>query len=68
MKMKYFIKYNATPKNQWYLKKRARKIESRSVIIECIDVNEKTIIEEIKKVDNNILSDTDVQIVDMSLL
>jgi len=66
--MKYFIKYNATPKNQWYLKMRARKIESRSVIIECIDVNERTIIEEIKKVDNNILSDTDVQIVDMSLL
>ncbi len=66
--MKYFIKYKCTPKNQWYLHTWARKTESRSTIIECNDVNEKTIIEEIKKVDSNILYDTDVQIIDMTLL
>ena len=66
--MKYFIKYNCISKNQWYLHTWARKTESRSKIIECNDVNKKSIIEEIKKIDDNILSDTDVEIVDMSLL
>ena len=66
--MKYFIKYNCTPKNQWYLHTWARLTESRSVIIECNDVNEKTITEEIKKSDSNILSNTEIHIINMSLL
>lgn len=66
--MKYFIKYNCIPKNQWYLHAWARNIESRNKIIECNDINEKKIIEEIKKVDNDILSDTDVHIINISII